>query len=78
MFLPAIIGTEVTPTEHLLFHYLYNDSGLGVYRLHTTVGCCLAALKDVTRVIIKALHGLQLFEVDCHELQLCCKHIRIL
>ena len=66
-FLPVVFGTKVTPIERLLFSLPVQFDELDVYRSHATAECCFAALKDATRVIVEALHGLQPFEVDHHE-----------
>jgi len=41
--------------------------GLGVYHLHFTAEFCFSASRDATQVIVQALHGSRLFEVDRHE-----------
>ena len=72
VFLQVVFGSEVIPTEHLLFSLPVRFGGLSVYQLHVVAGFCFAASRDATTVIVEALHDLQPFEVDCYKVTVLC------
>ena len=73
-FLPAVFGCEVTPRERLLFSLPVRFGGLRISRPQCTAEFAFSASRDAAQVIVQALHGSRVFEVDRHKETVLCAH----